>query len=423
MKEEFLHYLWKYQLIDTQQLKTNEDENIKIINPGNHNANSGPDFFNASIVIGTTLWVGNVEIHYAAIEWYTHKHHLDSAYDNVILHVVVDNNKTTLNTRGRIITTIEISWPESLYVNYLNLIGNNNSIPCRKVICQVPDFVVKNWSETLGVERLKEKSKQVDFLLNHNRNDWEESFYQRVASCFGLKQNVQPFEQLSRKLPLKNLARHKNNIVQIEALIYGQAGFLEDEAEDYYYKNLKNEYDYLALKYSLKPMDKSLWKFMRLRPLNFPTIRLAQFAMLIHQSSALFSKVLECSSLSGFKKLFSVETSEYWNNHYRFHQSARKKIKRLGDATIHLILINAVIPFLFVYGKRTDCQKYIDKSIHLFENLPSESNSITNDWKELGVSIQNALDSQGLIHLKKEYCHKKKCLYCRIGNHLIKQLQ
>jgi len=421
MKEEFLHYIWKYRLFHNKNLKTTNQEEIEIINLGSHNYNSGPDFFNAKIKIADTVWVGNIEIHINSSDWYVHNHHNDKAYDNVILQVVCKDDKEVKRTNGEHIPTFEIKFDQKLLNNYSSLLKNESWIPCQKDIKKVDSFTIQNWIEKLAIERLENKANRINGFLNQTRNSWEEAFYIHLARNFGFKLNSVPFEQLAKSLPLIYLAKHKDNLFQIEALLFGQAGFLDMDSGDKYYENLKKEYLFLKSKFKLKPLEKHLWKFLRSRPGNFPSIRIAQFAKLIHNSSSLFSKILETKSTNDFYKMFIVEPSEYWKNHYLFNKESVSKSKAIGKSAVDILLINTVIPFLFVYGKAKALPELQDRSINLLESIKSEKNSIISHWIDLGVKASSAFETQALIQLKNEYCNHKKCLNCHIGNYLIKK--
>ena len=330
MKEEFLQFIWKYRLYNKAELQSTHNENIEIINEGLHNCDSGPDFFNAKIKIRDTVWAGNVEVHINSSDWYVHKHHQDKAYDNVILQVVYNHDKEVCRTNGQLIPTLELKFDQKLLSNYDSLISQETWVPCQKEIDRVDSFTMQNWLEKLTIEMLEDKSIRIKELLAQTNNSWQEAFYIQVARNFGFKLNADPFEQLAKSLPLKTLAKHKSNLFQIEALLFGQAGFLTEELGDDYYLHLKKEYDYLRKKFKLRALEKHLWKFLRSRPGNFPSIRIAQFATLVYNSTALFSKVLETKTMKEFDALFKVNPSEYWNTHYQFNKESVKKSKTLG---------------------------------------------------------------------------------------------
>ncbi|MEA2105889.1 MAG: DUF2851 family protein [Bacteroidota bacterium] len=423
MKEEFLHYLWKYTLFNTSNLRTQTNEKVEVINPGLHNMDAGPDFFNAKIKIGDTTWAGNVEIHLKSSDWYHHQHHTDKAYDNVILQVVHQHDKDVYLSNNSLVPTMEIQFDEILLKNYEKLIDSESWIACEKDLHTVDDFLIQKWIEALMIERLKDKALRLKQELKQTQNNWEETFYRHLARNFGFKLNAEPFELLARSLPLKILAKHKNNLMQIEALLFGQAGFLNEETGDVYYQKLKREYQFLNHKFQLKPIAKHLWKFLRSRPGNFPTVRLAQFAALIFQSKSLFSQIMDEQDMRKIRQMLQAKPSEYWETHYHFNKKSVKKTKPLGQSAIQILLINTAVPFLFVYGKHRGKEEFCDRALRLLSQIKPENNSIISNWKRLGLKPENAFESQALIQLKNKYCTFKKCLQCSIGNYIIKNIQ
>jgi hypothetical protein len=422
MKEEFLNYIWKYKLYKSGNLKTTAGQKVEIIKTGTHNFDSGPDFFNAKIKIDDTIWIGNVEVHINSSDWHSHNHHKNKAFDNVVLQVVYHHDKEVFRTNGELIPTLELKFDKRLVDNYENLLLSNLWIPCEKDISKVDKFIVDQWIGKLAIERLEEKSKRIDDLLLQFNTNWETVFYVQLAHNFGFKLNSEPFELLAKSLPLSYLAKHKNSLLQIEALLFGQAGFLNDPDGDEYYKSLQKEYQFLKSKFNLKPIEKHLWKFLRSRPGNFPTIRIAQFAMLIFKSSALFSKIIESKKINEIKELLLVETSGYWKTHYLFNKESITKIKSLGGSSVDVLIINTVIPFMFVYGKQNGNESIKQKALDFFEKIRSEKNSILESWQRIGINSDNALSSQALIHLKNKYCDNKNCLNCQLGNQIIIKL-
>jgi len=421
--EDFLHYVWKFRLFDHTDLQTTTGDTVEVFSAGMHNTDSGPDFGNARIKIGDTTWAGNVELHLSSSDWKKHKHTTDTAYDNVILHVVYrDDEPVTAN--GRQIPTLELKdrIPGELYNRYHNLVfGNQTIIPCEASIGKLDDFTLKTWFTRVLIERLEKRSAAVTAALALNSGDWEETFYQFLAANFGFKTNAVPFELLAKSLPQNILAKHKNNPMQIEALVFGQAGFLTDDLTDEYPQKLKKEYDFLRKKFSLIPVENHLWKFMRLRPQNFPTIRLVQFAALIVNSNHLFSKVLDIKDVAGLQQLFTeIKVNPYWNDHFRFDKPSKPSPKNMGQASVDVLLLNTLVLFLFSYGKHHQQQYYIDRSLKLLENLPREQNNIIADFESLGVKANSAFESQALLELKNYYCNYKKCLQCSVGNKILK---
>ena len=422
--EDFLHYIWKFRLFNRIGLQTTTGEELEVYSPGLHNTHAGPDFQNARIRIGETTWAGNAELHISSSDWQRHGHTTDNAYDNVILHVVYRDDQPLVRTDGRRVPTLELKdriSPE-LYNRYHNLVfGNQTIIPCEGTINTVDGLTMHNWLTRILVERLEKRSEAVISALTHNRGDWEETFYQFLAANFGFKINALPFELMARSLPQNVLAKHKNNPMQVEALIFGQAGFLKDDLTDEYPRILKNEYDFLSKKYRLTPIENHLWKFLRMRPQNFPTIRLAQFAAMVVRSNHLFSKIMEIQDVKNLRDLFAdIHVNPYWETHYRFDKESKPAGKSLGEASINTLLLNTVALFLFSYGKHLQLQRFISRSLKLLENIPGEQNNIITDFANLGVKINTAFESQALLELKNNYCDRKKCLQCGVGIKILK---
>lgn len=423
MKEEFLHYIWKYKLFNTSNLLTQNNEQIEIVSFGIHNTDAGPDFFNGKVIIDQTTWAGNIEIHINSSDWIKHRHQSDKAYDNVILHVVYNNEIGVNDKDGNPIPTMVLKGliDENLIEKYDNLTQSKDWIPCGKQIKTVDEFTINSWINRLAIERLERKSEEIQETLKLNKNNWEETFYQYLFKYFGLKVNAQPFELLAKNTSLKIIEKH-SDLFSIEALLYGQSGYLEEEIEDEYYNKLKKEYHFLKSKFGLTPLDKSLWKLLRLRPSNFPTIRIAQLASLLSNNTRLFSKIIETESVKELQQLFYVQASEYWKSHYQFREAVKEnKVKKIGINTINNIIINVIVPFTFVYGKVKQNEKLVEKSLNLLENIKAEDNSIIKNWSDLGVKSGNAMQTQSLLELKNNYCSQKKCLNCSIGNQIIQQ--
>lgn len=420
MTEDFLIYLWKYKLIDAHQSLTS-GESIELIDPGTHNKNSGPDFFNARIKIGPTLWAGNVEMHIAASGWEKHGHQNDLAYDNVILHVVFLNDRDVFRKNGEPIPTLELKAKVDLDLLsvYQQLMLNKNWIPCAHLITYASRFVIHSWLDRMIVCRLDRKGEEIAHKLSMENNDWKECFYQSLAKNFGFMVNSIPFELLAKSISLSILAKHKDNLLQLEALLFGQAGLLEGRYRNKYFLTLKKEYAFLAKKYHLIALDSHLWQFMRMRPSNFPTLRISQFAALIYQSSFLFSKILELNKLDEFEELFGVQASAFWDSHYTFKTSSKYKVKKIGKHGIHLLLINTIVPYLYTYGKIKKNSNYCEKALKLLEQVKGESNVVTRNWQKLGLPTGTAYQTQALLELKTSFCRRKLCLECGIGNSIL----
>jgi hypothetical protein len=416
--EDLLHYIWKFRLYQVPDLKSTLGESLEVISPGQHNQHAGPDFSNAKIRIGDTLWAGNVEIHIRSSDWYRHQHQLDKAYDNVILHVVAYHDQIIFRTDETEIAVLEIEKliPQAILKNYEELMAGLNWIPCEHKIKYVDANFINTYLNRVLIERLEEKYEQIDKLLTEVKGSWDEAFYITLARNFGFKVNALPFEMLARSLPQSLIARYKDRPFQIETLIFGQAGFLGQKVKDHYPQLLKKEYRFLQKKHDLNALDKYLWKFMRLRPHNFPSIRLAQFAALIIRSNHLFSEMIYERDIKLIARMFNkLKLNEYWNTHYRFDQESTFSELTLGQEAINNILINTVAVFLFAFGLKTGSEIHQDRALVLLESLKPERNAIIQRFREIGVNSVNAAISQALLQLKKSYCDQKKCLSCNIG--------
>jgi hypothetical protein len=424
MKEEFLHYLWKYSLYDPENLLDSKRNKIHVIRPGEYNRDSGPDFFNARISVEGTVWAGNIEIHTRSSHFDAHGHQNDPAFDNVILHVVAENDKKVFNTRGEEILTAEIRFDPVFYERYISLVNNPYLIACQDDINDIDPFLLRHWLNTLVIERLRCKSELICKILTDTGNDWEETFYRLLARYFGFRINTEPFEMLASALPFRIIRKHADNLFQIEALLFGTAGMLDeglfkDALSDEYYRNLIKEFRILSAKYSLQPIHGWLWKFSRLRPANFPTIRISQLAAMLSVTGGLFSRVLEASRIKQLKEVFDVTASEYWDDHFVFGKKSRNVAKNTGSQATAILLINAVIPVIFVYGHNRDNRILCDRAITFLEEMPAEENTILDEWKEAGIAAESAFYSQALIELRNEYCKRRRCLECRIGSKLV----
>ena len=424
MKEEFLHYLWKYGLYEPDELFDNEQNKIHVIHPGEYNRDAGPDFFNARIRINGTEWAGNIEIHMRASHFNNHGHNLDPAFDNVILHLVAVNDKRVFNSKGEEVLTTTLVFDTRLYEKYLDLINNPFIIACQSEVKELDPLFVRHWLGSLVVERLQEKSDKLLKIFYETGNDWEETFYRLLSRYFGFRVNTEPFEMLATALPFRIIRKHTDNRFQIEALLFGTAGLLEEglfrgALKDSYYIDLIREYKILSVKYSLQPIHGWLWKFARLRPANFPTVRLSQLAAMLSETGGLFSRTIEATGLRQLKNMLEVTASGYWDNHYVFGKKSRSCPKSTGSQAADILLINAVIPLLFVYGRSRDINHVCERALSFLDEIGSEDNSITGEWKKIGIQAESAFYSQALIRLRNSYCKKRRCLECRIGARLI----
>lgn len=422
MNEEFLNYIWQNKLIEYKKLSINySNEKITIIDVGTRNFDSGPDFFNARIKIGNTIWAGNVEIHVRSSDWRVHNHQNDDAYDNIILHVVLEDDSPVYRKNGKKIPTIELKdkFNSQILSTYKSFIESSNWIPCEQQIANIDRFTQFAWLDSLCIERLEVKAKGIAHDLKNTNQDFLEILYRQLGRNFGFNTNADAFELLTKSLPFSILGKHINRIDQLEALLYGQAGMLNKSFKDIYPATLADEYAFLAKKYDLRPLDKKIWKYLRMRPSNFPTIRISQFANLLQSTSGLLTKVLEHNRLNDVKTLFNVRGNPYWKKHSNFDKVSKAKSTLLGKSSIDLILINTIIPFTFIYGKIFKLHEVQDKALLWYEQIKPEKNHMTSKFSSLGLKIENAKQSQAVIQLKKNYCDKKRCLSCRFGHQLI----
>ncbi len=421
MKEEFLQYLWATKQVCSSDLITTSGQSIKIINTGEQNFHSGPDFFNANLKINDILWTGNVEIHIKTSDWLKHKHQNDTAYNNVILHVVFENDMDLKMNNGQPMATLVLknSVDQILYENYLRLVKSPAKIACAIQVKEIPAIKMISWLSKVVVERLERKVGELKIELEQNSNDWEELFYRHLAKQFGMKINADPFQWLAAALPFTTVSRQKDSLLQLESILFGQSGLLPEIEEDDYTATLIREYLFLQTKFQLRPLPTHSWKFMRLRPNNFPTIRIAQLAGLLFRQPKLFRLCMETTNLAELNNIFEVSASDYWNNHYRFGKISKNYPKNLGKQAINVILINTVVPFKFLYGKVNGDDTLVQDSISLLEKIESEDNKIIRAWKSAGILPGAALESQALLELQKIYCDKKQCLRCELGNYLL----
>ena len=421
MTEDFLQYIWQHSLYVKEGNLTAEGEIVEALQAGQLNTDAGPDFTDARVRIGETLWAGCVEIHLCASDWERHGHHTDPAYNNVVLHAVYRHDADTYNSRRQKIPVMELHFDARYLENYNRLIDSKARIACHNETCKLDEFSFVSWIERLAVERLEQKSEAILQSYASTGNDWEETMYQRLARNFGFSLNALPFESLAKSLPLKILLKHREHLHELETLLFGQAGMLSDEqTSDTYQAELRTEYRYLQKKYNLEPIDPFLWKFLRLRPINFPTLRIAQFAALIHHNEHLFSQIIEAKSVDIFENLFDLQASAYWDIHYIFGKESPKRNKTFGKSSIHTVLINTVAPFLFVYGKARGKEEFCTRAVSLLESLPPEKNSIIARWEESGAGNPDAFTSQALLQLDNEYCRPRRCLSCAIGNKIVR---
>ena len=417
MEESFLHFIWKFQYFNKRPLESDSGHEIVIFNAGFQNSNAGPDCMNAKIKIDEITWNGNVEIHVNAKDWYRHNHDRDTACENVVLHVVWKNDTSVLRKDNTAIPTLELKniIDENLILNYNKLFVPGHEILCKNFLESRNPIKIFNMMDKALTQRLEKKAEYILRLIALTNGDWEEIAWQLLCKNFGFKANAYPFSELTKSLPFKILKKESDQATTIEALLFGQAGFLEKEIDDPYFNVLKKEYLFKQKKYKLeRRLDEHQWKFLRLRPANFPTIRIAQLSNLIANHKNLFSFFTNYSTTAQIKKDLKAVQSDYWKSHYHFDKKSNTKIGLLGKSSVDNILINTVAPLVFTYGIHKNEEDLKEKAMELLTEVKPEANSIINKWKDLGVEVKSAFDSQALIELYNEYCLRKRCLNCSI---------
>ena len=419
--EQLLHYVWKHKIFPLKELKTTTGQQVEVIDTGLANTDAGPDFFNAKLKLDGVLWIGNIEIHERSSDWFKHGHHADTGYNSVILHIASEIDTEISRSNGERIPQIQLICPEAVRTNYKELLETASYPPCYRIIPSLSPFTAHSWMSALQMERFEQKATLLNERLKRCQGNWEDAFFITLARNFGFGLNGDAFETWAHQLPFRAVDKHRNDLFQIEAIFFGQAGILEDSDGDGYYLRLKKEYIYLQHKFELIPMNTSLWRFLRLRPTNFPHIRIAQLACLYHRAYGLLSRIMETETLQGVRDILKGGTSEYWLTHYTFGGSSPSRPKTLSNTSLDLLIINTVVTFLYAYGLHKGNPVLCARAGSFLEELKAENNYITRMWEQCGMKASNAADSQALIQLKKEYCDKKKCLYCRIGYEYLKR--
>lgn len=416
-----MQYVWKHRLWRSEDMVTNTGKKVRVVDPGLLNTDAGPDFFNAKIEIDGHMWVGNVEMHYRATDWKRHHHDSDKAYDSVILHVVAKDDAPVRRTNGELIPQLVLEVSPQFNADYASLVGATIEVPCATKIKQVPHLTIVEWVEGLAFERLHGKVERIHQLLDSFNGSWEDVCYVTLARNFGFGINNDAFERLARRTPLRLLGKHSDSVLQIEALLFGQAGMLDAQKPgmDSYYNQLCTEYAFLSHKFQLTPMEKESWKLFRIRPQNFPYRRIAMLAQFIEGGFRMMNRILEAEGEKEMRALFEVELSGYWTKHYTFGKPNERATATLSRSSTDIILINTVAPLLYAYGELTGNYEMTDKAIKLLEDLRAESNSIVSHFVAYGIDCPDALTSQALVQLKREYCDARKCIYCKIGHHLL----
>lgn len=437
--EQLLHYVWKHKIFPLRQLTTTDGRTLDVLNPGIHNSNAGPDFIGACIKIDGTEWVGNVELHTHTSDWFRHHHDTDPAYSNIILHVAEDVDRPLFYPNGEEIPQLQLGIPRHVIDNYTQLSHADTHPRCKHILPTLPTIMIHNWMTTLALQRFEMRTKQIAQRRESLNGNWEDTLFVTVARNFGFGINGEAFELWAQSIPLSAVAKHRDDLFQIEAIFFGQAGFLEDTItpqdtetapsadgasqpapKDSYYCRLQREYRYLRHKFGLTPMDRKHWKFLRLRPQNFPHIRIAQLAMLYYQQRLSISRLLNATTIQDIQSLFDTHVSDYWLTHYSFSsQTSRSCQKQLSPSSLTLIIINSVAPILFAYGRYKANQNLCDRAFELWEQLKPETNHITRSFAAANVVCDNAADSQALIHLHTAYCLRRDCLRCHFGHEYI----
>lgn len=421
--EQLLHYVWEHKQFPLTGLYTTENLPVEVIDAGLKNRDAGPDFFNAKIKINGTLWVGNVEIHSFSSDWSRHGHQKNRAYDSVILHVVGEVDvEAVFRSTGEPIPQLRLVCPEAVRLHYNELKQAEVSPACYSILSTLSSLKIHAWLAALRSERFEQKTAVIRKRLERLNNHWEDAFFITLARNFGFGINGDAFEMWAYKLDLRAVDKHRDDPLQVEAIFFGQGGLLEEKVEgDSYYESLQKEYRFLKHKFGLSQSDSSLWKFLRLRPGNFPHVRIAQLASLYGQQRGLLSQVIEAHTLEQLRAVFTTGTSTYWKEHFIFGKCSPQKEKKVGTGSLNLIIINTVVPFLYAYGLYRADETLCNRATGFLEELKAENNYITRLWSSVGISVRTAADSQALIQLQKEYCDVRKCLYCRFGYEYLRQ--
>lgn len=416
--EKLLHYVWIHKIFPLEPLSTTLGESVEVIDAGLANTDAGPDFFNAKLKLGGTLWVGNVEIHQRASDWMRHGHQSDKAYDSVILHVVGEADCAVCRTDGTPIPQLQLTCPPEVSLHYEELCRNEITPPCYAVLPSLSRLVIHSWLSALQVERLEQKTEQVYQRLERCDRRWEDAFFVTLARNFGFGLNSDAFEAWALRLPFRSVDKHRDNLQQVEALFFGQAGLLEQEPPeaDDYFRGLRNEFRYLQHKFQLSaPLPAERWRLLRMRPDNFPHVRMAQLAFFYHKEQSLFSRFMEAAGIEEVKSLLQVHTSSYWTDHFTFRKLSPRREKTLGKRAQDLVIINTIVPFLYAYGRYRCEEALCNRAMDFLESLKAEDNFIVRQWDAVGLQVTTASDSQALIQLHRRYCERRDCLRCRFG--------
>ncbi|WP_439585512.1 DUF2851 family protein [Dyadobacter bucti] len=426
MNEDILSFIWRFQYFETSNLQTDENLNLSVIRTGNKNGNAGPDFSEARVMIGQVQWVGSVEIHVRSSDWLLHMHEKNAAYESVVLHVVWENDKPVVRKDGTLLPTLSLKGriKDAVLERYAQLQDENESIPCAGLFGQVSDILKYAMLDRVLLERLDKKAQQVTLIYEETRNDWEETAYLWLCQHFGFKLNDPAFSRLARILPWKILRKHRGQLSQIEALLFGCAGMLSDETDEPYVRLLRKEHQFLSAKYGLSEscMNGHEWKYSRLRPAGFPTVRLAQLAQFLNNEGSLFTELVYAGSFAELRGKFHLEQSAYWKSHYLFGKKSRSSVPSMGKDAAHLLIINAAVPLLVAYSKQKQRHELLDKAVYWLSEIEAENNRITREWNTLGIRVTNAADSQALLEWHNLYCTPRRCLECTVGAALVRSV-
>lgn len=429
--EKLLHYLWKHRIMPLHPLRTTGGDEVEIVDPGLANNHAGPDFMGAKLRIGGTLWVGSVEIHERSSDWFLHGHDTDSRYNNVVLHVAQVTDVDVMTQSGLRLPQLQIDVPPQILRDYEHLLSADHYPPCRNVIENMPKLTIHSWLSALGAERLAVKNEAIQRRIDESAGSWEEAFFHTLARGFGFGTNSEAFETWASVLPFMQAAHQRDDEFQTEALFLGVAGLLDEDEmtdsqrqlalNDDYFKRLKSEFAYLSHKYSILRMHRSAWQFMRLRPQNFPYIRLSQLSRLYCSRRADLSLIAACQTIDELHHALATDTSDYWLTHYTFGKTSAERHKSLSEASKNVLIINAIVPMLHAYGNHRHDEKLATRAIQLLDSVKAEDNNIVRLWAECGVKAENAADSQALLQLQQRYCDRKDCLRCRFGYYYMKK--
>ena len=431
--EKLLHYIWKHRILPLSELRTTDGRSVEVIDPGLLNMHAGPDFFNAKVRIDGVMWVGNVEIHERSADWFLHGHDTDAAYNNVVLHVAAVVDADVVTERGDHLPQVQLAVPQQVLSNYRRLLAFDRYPPCREAVLPLDAIKKRSWLSALVAERLNEKTEAIRRRVALFEGSWEAAFFATMARSFGFGVNSEAFEQWAERLPLMQIAHHRDDPFQVEAMFMGMAGLL-DEAQmtpatreaalaDPYFLSLKREFGYLSRKFRLEPMARQAWRFLRLRPQNFPYIRMSQLAQLYCSRRAGLAEITACESVKQLHAVLQTSVSDYWRTHYTFGKESSLNEKRLSTASLNLLAINAAVPVLHAWGCYRDDERLVQRALDWLEELPAEDNTYIRLWKECGVEARNAADTQALIQLQHRYCERKDCLRCRFGYYSMKRSQ